>query len=91
MAGTIIHDTAYPPQQLKREVNRMEEELEARRIRMSKMGAEFEKNLDKYKYDLYEALERVKRDLDKWGDVTEMTNEMVAKALNKVEGLTNKK
>lgn len=55
---------------------------------MSKMGEQFEKNLDKYKYDLYWALkELVERDV--YGSIRLPTQarDIMDKALAKVEGL----
>ncbi len=64
---------------------------------MSKMSAEFEKNLDNAKYDLYEACKGILSALEYTGwinsiDVTVVAQvEELKKAIAKVETLDNKK
>ena len=62
---------------------------------MSKMAQEFEKNIDKYKYDLYEACKEALRTIAQFERVIEWEEHcpvyfIVEKAIAKVENLTGK-
>ena len=58
---------------------------------MSKMGQEFEKNLDKYKYDLYEALKDILPELKEYvqevGDCDHSVGICFCRLFNKVDNL----